>query len=99
MNLTGICLCDSHVAEIRRHENRQSITEWKLPMSSKDILKYRVFSDFWERGYFLTGGGKFGGDFLIYPGILMRCSSSSLVQNGLMGCNVPIYLFIPEIFV
>ena len=40
-------------------------------MSSSDSQKYRVFSYFWEKGYFLTGGGKFGGDFLIYPGVLV----------------------------
>ena len=49
-------------------------TEWKVPMSSADMLKYRVFTYFWEKGYFLTGGGKFGGDFLVYPGML-QCKS------------------------
>jgi len=38
-------------------------------MSSTDTLKYHVFSYFWEKGYFLTAGGKFGGDFLVYPGM------------------------------
>jgi len=36
--------------------------------SPRDKLLYRVFCHFWELGYFLTSGGKFGGDFLIYPG-------------------------------
>jgi len=43
-------------------------------MSSADMLKYHVFTYFWEKGYFLTGGGKFGGDFLVYPGML-QCKS------------------------
>jgi len=38
-------------------------------MSSSDMLKYRIFSHFWEKGYFLTGAMKFGGNFLVYPGM------------------------------
>eukprot|EP00126_Sphaerothecum_destruens_P009610 Sdes_comp20550_c0_seq1m15279 len=30
--------------------------------------KYQVFRDLWSRGYYLTGGSKFGGDFLVYKG-------------------------------
>jgi len=40
-------------------------------MTSTEEQKYRVFSYFWEKGYFLTSGGKFGGDFLVYPGVLI----------------------------
>lgn len=57
-----------HTAEIRCRKNCSSTTEWRFPMSSTDTLKYHVFSYFWEKGYFLTAGGKFGGDFLVYPG-------------------------------
>ena len=60
-----------YLAEIRRQKNCPVTTGWEFPMSRKDTMKYRVFSYFWEKGYFLTGGGKFGGDFLIYPGLLI----------------------------
>ncbi|XP_074995467.1 tRNA-splicing endonuclease subunit Sen34 [Calonectris borealis] len=30
--------------------------------------RYRVYRDLWGRGLHLTAGGKFGGDFLVYPG-------------------------------
>ncbi|KAM9510587.1 tRNA-splicing endonuclease subunit Sen34 [Guaruba guarouba] len=30
--------------------------------------RYRVYRDLWGRGLYLTHGGKFGGDFLVYPG-------------------------------
>jgi len=69
-----ISLC---TAESRRQKDRVYTAEWKLPMSSAHMLKYRVFTYFWEKGYFLTGGGKFGGDFLIYPGML-QCESKKL---------------------
>lgn len=32
--------------------------------------RYRVYRDLWGRGLHLTAGGKFGGDFLVYPGEL-----------------------------
>lgn len=63
----AVCI-QIHTAEIRHQRNRRSTTEWKLSMSPNDFLKYRIFSYFWEKGYFLTSGRKFGGDFLIYPG-------------------------------
>uniref|UniRef100_A0A8C9FS34 tRNA-intron lyase n=1 Tax=Pavo cristatus TaxID=9049 RepID=A0A8C9FS34_PAVCR len=30
--------------------------------------RFRVYRDLWGRGLHLTAGGKFGGDFLVYPG-------------------------------
>ena len=32
-------------------------------------LRYRVFCDLWRKGYHLTNGLKYGGDYLVYPGI------------------------------
>lgn len=31
-------------------------------------VRYAAFRDLWRRGFFLTAGDKFGGDFLAYPG-------------------------------
>ena len=42
--------------------------KWLFPHNEMETLRYRVFKEFWEQGYFLTGGCKFGGDFLVYPG-------------------------------
>ena len=30
-------------------------------------LRDSIFSDLWERGYYLTSALKYGGDFLVYP--------------------------------
>uniref|UniRef100_A0A8C0H8H3 tRNA-splicing endonuclease subunit Sen34 n=1 Tax=Chelonoidis abingdonii TaxID=106734 RepID=A0A8C0H8H3_CHEAB len=35
-------------------------------------VRYRVFRELWGRGYYLSGGSKFGGDFLVYPGDPLR---------------------------
>ncbi|KAM9812719.1 tRNA-splicing endonuclease subunit Sen34 [Syngnathus typhle] len=34
--------------------------------------RYRVFADLRGRGFYLTSAGKFGGDFLVYPGDPLR---------------------------
>jgi len=69
----------SCLAETRRRRTSPTVTEWKYPMSSADALKYTVFSHFWEAGYFLTCGGKFGGDFLIYPGVCVCARACNIL--------------------
>lgn len=34
--------------------------------------KYQVFRDLRGRGFYLTSAGKFGGDFLVYPGLILH---------------------------
>ncbi|XP_030826584.1 tRNA-splicing endonuclease subunit Sen34 isoform X1 [Camarhynchus parvulus] len=36
--------------------------------SSPSERRFRVFRELWGRGLHVTPGGKFGGDFLVYPG-------------------------------
>lgn len=42
--------------------------DWAYPTTSFEKLRYAVFKDLWEKGFYLTSGQKFGGDFLAYPG-------------------------------
>ncbi|KAL3056832.1 hypothetical protein OYC64_007331 [Pagothenia borchgrevinki] len=39
---------------------------------SKAAARYQVFRDLRGRGFYLTSAGKFGGDFLVYPGDPLR---------------------------
>lgn len=34
--------------------------------SREQLLRERVFIDLWEKGYYITSGLKYGGDFLVY---------------------------------
>jgi tRNA-splicing endonuclease subunit Sen34 len=43
---------------------------WTYPATEEERAKCEVFRDLWEKGYYLGGGGKFGGDWLVYPGAL-----------------------------
>lgn len=62
-----------------------------------------MFADLWKKGYYLTAGHKFGGDFLVYPGDPFKFHSSFiavcieqdklfsphfLIQKGRLGTSV-----------
>ena len=42
---------------------------WSYPSDLTERAKCAVFRDLWDKGYHMGGGLKFGGDFLVYPGI------------------------------
>ncbi|XP_064381852.1 tRNA-splicing endonuclease subunit Sen34-like [Halichondria panicea] len=46
----------------------QSCTNWTYPGTDKDRRCYLVYKDLWGRGYTLTTGLKYGGDYLVYQG-------------------------------
>ncbi|XP_014468874.1 PREDICTED: tRNA-splicing endonuclease subunit Sen34 [Dinoponera quadriceps] len=56
------------------------IVQWKYPFTSDQQVKYKVYKDLWERGYYITNGDKFGGDFLIYPGDPIMFHSQFIIQ-------------------
>lgn len=43
-------------------------------------LRYGIYKDLWERGFFLSAAGKFGGDFLVYPGDPLRFHAHYIAQ-------------------
>ncbi|XP_025089502.1 tRNA-splicing endonuclease subunit Sen34-like isoform X2 [Pomacea canaliculata] len=53
--------------------------DWAYPTTSFEKLRYAVFKDLWEKGFYLTSGQKFGGDFLAYPGDPSRFHSFYIV--------------------
>ena len=46
-------------------DGKECVTDWKYLGNES---KRKIFADLWEKGYFITDGTKFGGDFLVYPG-------------------------------
>ena len=55
------------------------LADWTYPQTSHEKLHYQVFVDLWEKGYYLTSGVNFGGDFLAYPGDPIRYHSFFIV--------------------
>ena len=45
---------------------------WSYPRTPFERAKCAVYRDLWEKGHYMGGGIKFGGDFLVYPGTLQR---------------------------
>lgn len=43
---------------------------WNYPSTLHERARCGVFRGLWEQGYFMGGGIKFGGDYLVYPGAL-----------------------------
>ena len=41
---------------------------WSYPSNAEERARCEVFRDLWEKGYYMGGGSKFGGDWLVYPG-------------------------------
>jgi len=48
---------------------------WAYPMNEHERAKCNVFRDLWEKGHYMGGGIKFGGDYLVYPGDPLRYHS------------------------
>lgn len=51
-------------------EDARAAGVWTYPSTLYERAKCEVFRDLWEKGHFMGGGIKFGGDFLVYPGTL-----------------------------
>ena len=64
------CLVSSHVyPHTHRHTHVRAITHMDLryaPATETEKLKYAVFHDLWLKGYYITSGLKYGGDYLVY---------------------------------
>ena len=59
---------------------RTKDASWKFPETENEQARCNVFSDLWEKGYFITNGNKFGGDYLVYPGDPLRFHSHFIVK-------------------
>ncbi|KAJ2315567.1 tRNA-splicing endonuclease subunit [Coemansia sp. RSA 2611] len=50
------------------------------PKTEQDKVRFGLFKDLHGRGYFITRGIKYGGDYLLYPGDPLRYHSSHIVS-------------------
>ncbi|XP_035240982.1 tRNA-splicing endonuclease subunit Sen34 [Anguilla anguilla] len=46
--------------------------DWPQPRDERSETRFRVFRDLSRQGFYLTSAGKFGGDYLVYPGDPLR---------------------------
>lgn len=77
----------SHCPEARLHLQ----PHWPMAAAGSGP-RYQVFRDLRRRGFYLTSAGKFGGDFLVYPG---EQSTGTTPVDPLGLCRVkPMTLFL-----
>ena len=53
------------------HSTLESAAEakvWNYPGNPQQQSRCLVFEDLWRKGFYMGGGLRFGGDFLVYPG-------------------------------
>ncbi|XP_075045946.1 tRNA-splicing endonuclease subunit Sen34 [Mixophyes fleayi] len=89
-----------NVEEVDLH---QVSSDWPYTGHKNHEMRFKVFRDLWQKGYFLTSGSKFGGDFLVYPADPMRFHAhyiaicfpqdeeialSDIITAGRLGTNV-----------
>ncbi|KAK2895049.1 hypothetical protein QQF64_011812 [Cirrhinus molitorella] len=61
----------SHCPEERSFHS----TDWPMPRDERLDTRFCVYRDLRNKGFYLTSAGKFGGDFLVYPGDPLRFHS------------------------
>ena len=60
---------DSSVCSYSTIEAAREAGVWDYPSDLSERARCGVFKDLWKQGYFMGGGIKFGGEYLVYPGI------------------------------
>jgi tRNA-splicing endonuclease subunit Sen34 len=50
-------------------ESAQKAGVWRYPSNLNERARSGVFRSLWTKGYFMGSGIKFGGDYLVYPGL------------------------------
>ena len=50
------------------NEGKSEAVSWPFPENTQERHQFIVFRDLHQRGFRITGGSKFGADFLLYPG-------------------------------
>jgi tRNA-splicing endonuclease subunit Sen34 len=58
---------------------------WIYPSTPHERAKCGVFRELWQQGYFMGGGIKFGGDYLIYPGWFLLAPSLAYLITLICG--------------
>jgi tRNA-splicing endonuclease subunit Sen34 len=58
-----------HHATFSTISSAQQTGVWTYPSNLNERARCGVFRSLWEQGYFMGSGIKFGGDYLVYPGL------------------------------
>ena len=59
---------EQHTCTYETLDAARAVHVWSFPSNMEERARCEVFRDLWEKGYYMGGGSKFGGDWLVYPG-------------------------------
>ncbi|KAJ8280528.1 hypothetical protein GJAV_G00055920 [Gymnothorax javanicus] len=65
--------------------------DWPRPRDERSETRFRVFRDLRKQGFYLTSAGKFGGDYLVYPGDPLRFHAHFIALCVPMDAATPLY--------
>ncbi|ROJ25337.1 tRNA-splicing endonuclease subunit Sen34 [Anabarilius grahami] len=73
LSAMAVQLCTARAGFSHCPEERSFLsTDWPVPRDERLNTRFCVYRDLRNKGFFLTSAGKFGGDFLVYPGDPLR---------------------------
>lgn len=67
-----------HIPTGSPYNDKTAIAANSLP--APNPRSYKIYRDLWNRGFFITNGHSFGGDFLIYPHDPIICHATHVVH-------------------
>ena len=73
---------DSSMRSYSTIEAAREAGVWDYPSDLTERARCGVFKDLWKQGYFMGGGIKFGGEYLVYPGIYCFITLFSTVSQS-----------------
>ncbi|XP_066541574.1 tRNA-splicing endonuclease subunit Sen34 [Hoplias malabaricus] len=65
--------------------------DWPMPRNKRLETRIRVYRDLRRRGFYLTAAGKFGGDYLVYPGDPLRFHAHFIALCLSMDEQLPLF--------
>jgi tRNA-splicing endonuclease subunit Sen34 len=81
---------DSGVGSYSTIEAAREAGVWDYPSDLTERARCGAFKDLWKQGYFMGGGIKFGGEYLVYPGIYCFITLYSTVLPSFFSSGDPL---------
>ena len=82
---------DSSVRSYSTIEAAREAGVWDYPSDLTERARCGAFKDLWKQGYFMGGGIKFGGEYLVYPGIYRFITLYSTVSRSFFSPQAILY--------
>ena len=82
---------DSSTCSYSTIEAAREAGVWDYPSDLTERARCGVFKDLWKQGYFMGGGIKFGGEYLVYPGMYYFITLCSIVSRTFLSLQAILY--------